>query len=514
MLLAVLLLFPAASRAMVINEIMYYPLDKIGNDGEWAELYNDASQTVDIITGSAGWRVYDGDGSATTWHILNPPTQGSLSISPGGFLVLTADPSMFLSDHPGFTGTVMRTTLLLANASDTIAIYGPESSDHELIDSVTYESSWGANHNGKTLERKANGSWAESLADGGTPGAPNSILSELVPSPSPEPSSTPLPTDTPTPTPSPTGTPTPTTIPGQNASSTPAPTQKPSPAPTSKPSPTPTPSCSGVASVHINEFLPNSAVSDETGEWIELYNGASSEADISGCKLDDAEGGSKPYSIPIGSVIAPNSFLVFWRPVTGIALNNDSDSVRLLLPSGQVIESISYEKSPSGVSSNRRSDGSFVWSWTPTPGRANVITPEKPASFSAAPSPASTTPQASVLSDDSGTQEVVPPLADSNTKVYEAKTGYSYSKTASIERNNDATALNESEEATSSVSSVQPVMVPQDKLTAAAIDSLSQDNRSFMARHAFLLVMLGALCGAAALVGWRRKLQRDAQLVR
>lgn len=42
-------------------------------------------------------------------------------------------------------------------------------------DNVTYLASWGADGNGKTLERKATGEWAESLDDDGTPCRPNSV---------------------------------------------------------------------------------------------------------------------------------------------------------------------------------------------------------------------------------------------------------------------------------------------------------------------------------------------------
>ena len=71
-------------------------------------------------------------------------------------------------------------------------------------------------------------------------------------------------------------------------------------------------------------------------------------------------------------MIAPKSYIVFSRQITGIALNNDKDSVRLLLPEGVVFQEINYEKPPLGKSSARTNEG-FVWS-EPTPGLANIAT--------------------------------------------------------------------------------------------------------------------------------------------
>ena len=66
----------------------------------------------------------------------------------------------------------MDSTFSLRNSDEYIALKNATS---DLIDEVTYNSSWGADGNGKTLERTATGVWAESLADGGTPCKLNSV---------------------------------------------------------------------------------------------------------------------------------------------------------------------------------------------------------------------------------------------------------------------------------------------------------------------------------------------------
>lgn len=128
--------------------------------------------------------------------------------------------------------------------------------------------------------------------------------------------------------------------------------------------------------ITINEFLPNPVGKDagdeeNPGEWIELYNDSDQIIDISGWQIDDAEKGSKPFTFPQNTLIAPKSYLVFSRKTTGIALNNKDDKVRLLLSTGIVFQEISYTETYQGQSSARTPQG-FVWSM-PTPGLPNII---------------------------------------------------------------------------------------------------------------------------------------------
>ena len=161
---------------LVINEIMY---DLEGSDTssgksrEWVEIYNNSGHTITLTGGNGGWRFNDGSN-----HLLNEPAaQGSMTISAGGYAILAGDAAIFLIDHPGFSGTVIDTVMSLKNTSAILKISSP---DGTLIDEVTYNSSWGANGNGKTLERKsaAGGSndpnnWGVSSVNGGTPDAAN-----------------------------------------------------------------------------------------------------------------------------------------------------------------------------------------------------------------------------------------------------------------------------------------------------------------------------------------------------
>lgn len=121
----------------------------------------------------------------------------------------------------------------------------------------------------------------------------------------------------------------------------------------------------------ISEFMPNPEASDEK-EWIEIFNNKDNIARLEGFILDDKQGGSKGYIIPLGTNILPQTFLVFERQDTKIALNNTDDMVRLLYPSGEVLAQISYDKALENYSASLNAkDNKFYWTENITKGKAN-----------------------------------------------------------------------------------------------------------------------------------------------
>jgi len=127
------------------------------------------------------------------------------------------------------------------------------------------------------------------------------------------------------------------------------------------------------AGVFINEVLPNPKGADETDEWIELHNSNNFDVDLAGWQLQDKEGTATIYTIPIGTKILANGFLVFKRPETQIMLNNDKDGLNLLAPDGKIIDSMSFATAPLGQSYNKNNSGLWQWSATLTPGEKNII---------------------------------------------------------------------------------------------------------------------------------------------
>jgi hypothetical protein len=130
---------------------------------------------------------------------------------------------------------------------------------------------------------------------------------------------------------------------------------------------------SGGISVVINEILPAPRTVFKE-EWIELYNAGDTGANIGGWSLDDiADGGSKPFVIPNGTVIPPGGFLVFHNSTTRVALNNDGDTIRLLGPDSAIVDSFTYNSSDHDTSWGRVPDGNRDWREidSPTPGAPN-----------------------------------------------------------------------------------------------------------------------------------------------
>ncbi len=198
-----------------------------------------------------------------------------------------------------------------------------------------------------------------------------------------------------------------------NRPGTSTPTATPGPSPT----PTGTPTAIGYdrAALRLNEVLPAPAAVDWNGdgianaedEWIELFNRGDTALNLAGWALDDIPaGGSAPYSLPAGAMLQPGGFLLIFRSQSGVALNNDADTVRLLGPDGAQVDAFSYAKPGSDRSYSRQSDGDGAWTdaYPPSPGRPNAP---------AAPTPTATaTPTGTPFPAGVSLNEILPdPLA-------------------------------------------------------------------------------------------------------
>ncbi|MBU4204750.1 lamin tail domain-containing protein [Patescibacteria group bacterium] len=122
----------------------------------------------------------------------------------------------------------------------------------------------------------------------------------------------------------------------------------------------------------FNEILPSPDGPDETEEWIEIYNQNNFEVDFAGWRVKDSEGNINIYVFPTATTIKSNGYLVLTRPLTKIILNNTGDRLILLKPDGKTSDIVSYTKSPTGQSYNKR-DNEWHWSNVLTPGLTNII---------------------------------------------------------------------------------------------------------------------------------------------
>ena len=124
--------------------------------------------------------------------------------------------------------------------------------------------------------------------------------------------------------------------------------------------------------VFINEFLPSPEGPDDQNEWIEIFNQNDFEINLFNWKLKDASGKVTTYIFSEETTAKSKGFLVFYRPVTKIILNNEGDKLILFWPDGKITDEVSYENSPRGQSLNRN-NLDWYWSENLTPGSVNII---------------------------------------------------------------------------------------------------------------------------------------------
>jgi len=147
------LVFIRREGTIVANEIMYNPS---GQDDrwEWVELYNSTCEDVDV----AGWKFSDAN---QTDDILGDSEHGTGStvIPAGGYAIITTqatevyDPGSPYSVDPDVIKLQVDDSKLgngLHDNQDTVTIL--DDSD-EMVDSVSYDDSWGGDGNDHTLER-------------------------------------------------------------------------------------------------------------------------------------------------------------------------------------------------------------------------------------------------------------------------------------------------------------------------------------------------------------------------
>lgn len=132
--------------------------------------------------------------------------------------------------------------------------------------------------------------------------------------------------------------------------------------PVSEPVAEPTPA----SAAQLNEVWPAPSTGEEFIEIQVLDSGGGS---LHGWSVRDAS--QKTFTFDAGEMdTMANPYFVLTSDVSKLALNNDGDSVELLNPAGEVIDSVTYEKAEKDISWSRLSTG---WVWTTgTPGAVNA----------------------------------------------------------------------------------------------------------------------------------------------
>ncbi len=157
----------------------------------------------------------------------------------------------------------------------------------------------------------------------------------------------------------------------------------PSPVPTRTKRPTPIPP-KPYAHMVINEFLPRAGYDwngdgsvDVYDEFIEVENLGPIAGTLSGWKLDlQSFAGNSSYALP-SKTLQPGERVVYYGSVSHILLHDSGGTVRLLNPSGAVIDARGYDVvTEADQSYCRIPDGNGYWTHPcfPTPGNQNALT--------------------------------------------------------------------------------------------------------------------------------------------
>jgi hypothetical protein len=159
-------------QLVVINEINYKSPDDV-DAGDWIELYNNGSQTVDL----SGWVIHDADPESGFYF------PKGLLLYPNEYLVVAGNLSKFGSLFPTVKNVTGTFPFGLSSSGDVIYLYNNEGN---LIDNVNFgvQSPWPVDPCGlgPTLELEQPGlnnelaaSWTAGQ-NGGTPGKQNSVF--------------------------------------------------------------------------------------------------------------------------------------------------------------------------------------------------------------------------------------------------------------------------------------------------------------------------------------------------
>lgn len=297
---------------VVINEIAWMGTASSSND-EWMELKNNTGNPIDL----SGWTLQTAD------EKIKISLTGTISANGFYLLERTDDATV-----PDITANQIYTGALSNNGQDLWLYDG----NNNIIDEADFYQGWtaGDNTTKQTTERADNNNWQTSKDAGGTPKTQNSSGTTEV---------------------------------SNNE-------QKTNPTPSAQ---NPTPNITYPSGIFLNEILPNPEGSDETDEWIELYNSNNFDVDLFGWKIQDTKGTATTYNIPKNTNISTGGVLVFKRPDTKIMLNNDEDGVNLLTPDGKIVDSVFYTKALLGRS-YVKTNSEWHWSTTLTPNSTNIVT--------------------------------------------------------------------------------------------------------------------------------------------
>ena len=157
--LTILFFIPLFTSAQVyFSEIMYDPKDTdASSGGEWVEVQNTGSTAVDFTK----LIFFEND----TNHGIT--ADGVAEIPPGGYAVISKDPTVFKSYFTNFSSLLFKASFSL-NDGEKLVIKINKDDPVTSDNSVEYTSDQGAKNDGNSLQKNLSGSWVSATP---TPGS-------------------------------------------------------------------------------------------------------------------------------------------------------------------------------------------------------------------------------------------------------------------------------------------------------------------------------------------------------
>ena len=291
---------------------MYDPAQCSDTYCEWIELYNPTNQTISTINCSIGSKEIGEHNITNNSYFIIARNKENFTHF---FLNQTSENNETNMMGMNEQENILQLAISLTNDGEEIILEGTEYCQ-DSFDYTTQTEQGLAKGNNYSLERREDGTWGESLKQGGSPLQENSIFS--------------FSTD--------------------------------------------------YNQISISEFLPDPYEEDDAlkpfGEWVELYNAGSRAIDLKSCFFTDQNSENELYIAATKTttgttIIEANNYLTVYRDAdSDFSLNNNGyDELQLYSPEEELITSTSYSGTTEGMSWSLIDS---TWQLTlPTPDQAN-----------------------------------------------------------------------------------------------------------------------------------------------
>jgi len=132
--------------------------------------------------------------------------------------------------------------------------------------------------------------------------------------------------------------------------------------------------------VRLNELLAAPEQKDWNGDgkvnrqdqWVEVWNTQTRTVDLSGWTLDTGVSKTVGYVLPPKTLLQPRAFLLLFRQQSGLPLDDGGGTLRLLGPTGVLLDSVTYTPLGPDASYSRDTEGVWHSDWPPSPGQPNL----------------------------------------------------------------------------------------------------------------------------------------------